>query len=357
MTKEVDRGNQVDAVYLDFSKAFDSVNHSLLLHKLSHYGIVGPLHTWFKSYLTDRYQRVVINGNTSSWAHVTSGVPQGSILGPTLFIMFINDIVSHVKYANISLYADDSKIFHSISSTSDCHQLQSDLCNIVKWCRTWKLNLNIGKCQIISFSTKFRIVEFTYRLGMETVKRVNIVKDLGVFLNSKLNFNVHVNFIVGKAFKMFGFLKRTCKTFTNVTALRLLYLTLVRSQLDYCSQVWSHHQQYLTHKLERVQIKFVKFLCCKSNTPYSSDQYHALCKYFSLPTLTARRKMSDLSFLHKCLNNFYKCTYIISEIPFYFPSRVLRNYDFFRVSSCRLNIRKFSYIPRTCTLFNKTILD
>ena len=104
--------------------------------------------------LRDRKQRVVINGHSSTWANVTSGVPQGSILGPALFNMYINDISTCINFSNISLYADDSKLFHTITFMSKCKQLQSDLNSIVKWCNDWKLNLNLDKCQIISFTNK-----------------------------------------------------------------------------------------------------------------------------------------------------------------------------------------------------------
>ena len=356
LSKEINAGNQVDSIYLDFSKAFDSVSHHLLLHKLTYYGIAGTMHNWFESYLSGRCQRVVINGHSSPWGHVRSGVPQGSILGPSLFVMYINDLVKQIRHSRMSLYADDSKLFHTIKSKGSCRQLQCDLNNVVKWCNVWKLKLNLDKCLVISFTNKRSLTLHEYRIDNVGIKRVHCVKDLGVLLTSNLNFNLHVNNVVCKSYKMLGFLKRTCKSFSNVIALKLLYFSLVRSQLDYCSQVWAPHQSYLARKLERVQVKFIKFLCFKCNTPYNSSQYESLCKHFSMPTLAARRQISDLCFLHKCLNNTYNCSYVISESPFHCPSRNLRHHELFRFSNLRLNIRKFSYLPRTCTLFNKLSL-
>jgi hypothetical protein len=154
LSKEINAGNQVDSLYLDFSKAFDSVSHHLLLHKLTYYGIAGTLHNWFESYLNGRCQRVVINGHFSPWGHVKSGVPQGSILGPSLFVMYINDLVKQTRHSRMSLYADDSKLFHTIKSEGSCRQLQCDLNNVVKWCNVWKLKLNLDKCHVISFTNK-----------------------------------------------------------------------------------------------------------------------------------------------------------------------------------------------------------
>ena len=110
-------------------------------------------------------------------------------------------------------------------------------------------------------------------------------------------------------------------------------------------------------KIERVQMKFVKFLCIKSNIQYSSTQYANLCKEFSLPILTVRRQQADLCFLHKCLNNVYRCSHIIAELPFHVPSRRLRSHPYFRTTSCRVNMRKFSFIPRVCNLFNQIVQE
>ena len=353
---EISGGRQVDSIYLDFKKAFDSVSHPLLLYKLRFYGITGPLYNWFESYLTARKQRVVINGQASRWCSVTSGVPQGSILGPALFIMYINDIVNCINHSCISLYADDSKIFHPIKSASSCKQLQSDLNCIITWCKIWKLNLNLDKCQIISFTNKKSSIKLVYRIGRVPIKRVSAVRDLGIYLTSNLSFNTHINLIVNQAFKMLGFLKRTCKPFSNINALKLLCVSYVRSQLDYCSQIWSPHQNYLIIKLERVQKRFIKFLCVRAGIGYISSQYANICKHFGIQTLKHRRDISDLCFLHKCLNNIYNCSYIVSVIPFHAPSRHFRAFQYFRCPNSRINIRQYSFIPRACSLLNNIFM-
>ena len=352
ITAQIDSGNQVDSIYLDFSKAFDSVSHSLLIYKLQYYGICGKLKSWFHSYLSNRLQRVVIGGHQSSWGAVSSGVPQGSLLGPVLFIMYINDMSNCILTSNISLYADDSKVFNKILRVNDCNCLQADLDRCALWCHDWKLKINLGKCDVITFSNKKNVVVHKYYLNGDIINRVNVIKDLGVTLTHNLNFNTHINNIVAKAFKMLGFLKRTCNHIDDVAVLKSLYVSLVRSNLEYCSQVWSPSQKYLIAKVERVQYKFLKYLCFKCNVPYRSSEYASMCKYFNLPSLEARRSVLDLCFLHKCLNATYCNAFIVSEIPFYYPVRFTRSQDYFRPSICRINLRKFSYLPRTYNLFN-----
>ncbi len=135
-------------LYLDFSKAFDSVDHDILLYKLEKHGINGVLLRWFESYLNDRWQRVVIEGAASTWSPVTSGVPQGSILGPLLFIIFINDLPDNVSYStNSALYADDSKLYREVTSISDCQSLQDDLTELEKWSIDSRMKFNTEKMQ------------------------------------------------------------------------------------------------------------------------------------------------------------------------------------------------------------------
>ena len=142
--------SQVDAFYLDMAKAFDKLNHSFLLKKLESLGIGERLVNWFKSYLSQRKNRVSILGHLSNEFQPSSGVPQGSILGPFLFLIYINDLTSEVKFCKIEMFADDAKIMKKITSQQDCHDLQSDISRVVVWCNTWHLPLNMSKCSMMT---------------------------------------------------------------------------------------------------------------------------------------------------------------------------------------------------------------
>ena len=145
-TKLMDDNERVDIIYLDFKKAFDSVSHKALLYKLSMYGLSGPVLLWIEAFLTDRRQRVFIGDSYSEWCKVESGVPQGSVLGPLLFLLYINDLPKVVKHSSIKLFADDTKIYRKSTSLDDRELLQEDLNEISKWCNTWHLSLNLEKC-------------------------------------------------------------------------------------------------------------------------------------------------------------------------------------------------------------------
>ena len=149
-TDALDNNLQVDTVYLDFRKAFNSVPHKRLIKKLEGYGINGSLLTWLKNFLNQRQQRVVINGNTSKWSEVLSGISQGSILGPVLFILYINDLPGVVGSV-CKLFADDCKLYKNNKSEADQRELQEDINRLCQWSKDWLLGFNIKKCKVVSF--------------------------------------------------------------------------------------------------------------------------------------------------------------------------------------------------------------
>ena len=186
---------QTDIIYLDFAKAFDKVNHSLLLDKISGFGIDGNLLKWFGNYLSDRRQQVTIPGSTSGVLPVLSGVPQGSILGPLLFLMFINDLPDSVMEnsdAKMVLFADDSKIYKTIRTTSDCMDLQTSIDRTSIWSCENKMLLNSKKCTIVSVNRKTQPTTFSYSLGGIPLEKTNCEKDLGVLIKSDLKWDAHV---------------------------------------------------------------------------------------------------------------------------------------------------------------------
>ena len=161
-----------------------------------------------------------------------SGVPQGSQSGPLLFIMYINDLTNYVDSCEISLYPDDFKLFRDISSVTDCQLVQKDLHNAYLWCETWHLKFNADNCCIMTFPNKKKGLSFDYIIISQSLPRVTAVKDLGVTLTVNLNFKDNNSHNFSKAFKICGFIKRICTTFTDVQALRSLYIFLVRNQSE-----------------------------------------------------------------------------------------------------------------------------
>ena len=204
---------------------------------------------------------MVLNGVESTWISVTSGVPQGSILGPLLFIMYIDDICDECKNSEPLLFADDGKFYRAINSLIDCVNLQLDLDRIYQWTLKWKLDLNLSKCNFICFSNKRKnTISYCYKFGNHVIENVDVVKDLGIYFTSIFSFKHHIEFIVSKASRMLGFVYRTTKEFKDNTVLLTLYKSLVRSRLEYCSSIWSPSQQYLIDKVERVQSRLVRWL-------------------------------------------------------------------------------------------------
>ena len=206
-------GLQTDTVYTDFSAAFQSVSHPLLIYKLKYsYHVSGKLLNWFTSYLSDREQRVVVNGKSSQWRDVTSGVPEGSLLAPLLFALFINDLPMAVKSSQCIMYADDVKLYRRVRTTSDCEQLQSDLDNLSRWSADWRLRLNPSKCRAFTSSLKTFPVQHAYSIDGSVLERVSEVRDLGVIIDTKLTFSSHINQTISKANRALGVLIRSFQT-------------------------------------------------------------------------------------------------------------------------------------------------
>ena len=254
-----------DVVYFDFSKAFDSVNHDLILDKLKNsYSIDGRLLKFLKNYLCEREQSVVLDGVKSSSKPVLSGVPQGSILGPLLFVLFINDL--HEGISTDTLYADDTKIWRSIKNEADTAQLQRDVNILNFWSLNNKMKFHPDKCKVVTIKhkpsplTMLPFVAYHYHLGENLLSYADSETDLGVHVNKNFNFNEQCEIILTKANKKFGILKRTCHFVTCRNRRRVLYLALVRSQFEHCLPVWRPGSITMMNKFESFQKKCLKWI-------------------------------------------------------------------------------------------------
>ena len=236
LTLNLNNKMQTDVILLDFCKAFDKVPHHLLLHKLDHYGIRGSTFKWISSFLSGRSQRVVCNGYTSAPVNVTSGVPQGTVLGPLLFLVYINDLPDTISSC-CSLFADDCLLYRQIKNKNDQEILQHDLHNLEQWAKKWMMIFNVDKCQVLQTSLR-NIFAFPYTLYNHFLENVNEAKYLGIVIDSKLNFNKHIDSVCKKANSALAFLKRnlsSCKCEMKSDA----YLMYVRPILEYAACSWA----------------------------------------------------------------------------------------------------------------------
>lgn len=231
-------GKAVDSIYIDFTRAFDLVNLNLLLKKLEAFGVFGNLLSWLESFLKGRIQMVKIKNFISDIIDVLSGVGQGTHMGPLLFLIFINDIVKCIKYCEISLFADDTKIFKSIESSTDAMKLQLDINSFENWCNFNGLQCNIKKCFMIRFGKSQQPI-YDYFLGGNLLERVDHIRDLGVILDSKLSYKFHIEYLNINVRKKIYFIKRFSFKFKSISTFRSIYFAYIYSKLMYASTIWS----------------------------------------------------------------------------------------------------------------------
>ena len=309
----LNEGHRTDVVYFDFSKAFDSVNHDLLLQKLKlRYKIDGRLLKFIGNYLSGREQCVVIGNSKSSIKPVLSGVPQGSILGPILFVLFINDLPEGLSSGtNLALYADDTKIWRTIHTELDHEILQNDISYLNSWATLNKMRFHPQKCKVVSVAHSppplmgiLPNIQYIYCLGDNPLDYVDNEKDLGVEINTKLNFNDQCNKILSKANQRFGMTKRTCYFVNDIRRKRALYLSLIRSQFEHCSPIWRPCGKTMLNKLESLQKSCIKWILSEDFIKYNSyNTYVHKCRQVNLLPLAKRFELNDLILFHKIIYN------------------------------------------------------
>ena len=296
----LDRGELVGTVLIDLSKAFDSIDHTLLCRKLDAYGVRGPEQLWFRNYLANRRQRVVLNGVSSDWADVTRGVPQGSIFGPLLFSLFVNDLPNVVQHCSINLYADDTTIYNSADNPDTISTtIVNDLERIATWIDHNSMKLNICKTQLMvlsrpgqkSLGDKIRV---TLR-GKEITKNTS-VKYLGVMVDQDLKWNLHVAKAQQKCWACLGTIRRACSYLP--TATRKKYHALVLPHLDYCSVVWHPCGATLSTQIERIQKYSMRLIFHQPPRTRSEP----LRQRLGWTSLHQRRHHALLKQVHRCIN-------------------------------------------------------
>ena len=287
---------QTEVVYLDFAKAFDSVSHPKLLHKLECYGITGLTLKWIGDFLTNRTQAVKVGSSISSYTSVSSGVPQGSVLGPILFLVFINDICNILDSDVVAkLFADDVKLFINISDESSGRKIQTSLDNISIWCKSWQLHLSPTKCAVLSLGPKKFEIDFS--INGIIIPRATFVTDLGISIDPKLSFHDHINKMCAKASQRSALILK-CFTSREPKLLIKAFCTFVRPLLEYASVVWSPYLLCMIDKIESVQRHFTKRLRGLYNIPYTNR-----LAILGIDSLELRRLKADLCMYFRILKN------------------------------------------------------
>ncbi len=300
MLKQRDQGKQLDVIILDYSKAFDTVPHRRLLHKLEHYGIKGCLSKWIEAFLVGRTQSVVVDGARSNEEPVLSGVPQGTVLGPLMFLLYINDMPSQVHAGTrCRLFADDSLVYRVIDSIDDQVLLQEDLRNLEKWASDWGMVFNPSKCYMMAISKGHNLRPYIYELCGVVLKPVEQEKYLGVVINHSLSWSTHVSQITARANQKLGFIKRNLRGSPQELK-RLAYIAIVRSSMEYACTVWDPLYTRDRDSLERIQRRAARWI---ANTRDRRISVTALLETLKLEPLEDRRRISRLTFMYKILNS------------------------------------------------------
>lgn len=342
ITREIDSGNDLDIIYLDFAKAFDKVPHQRLIMKLRNIGMRGRLLDWITAWLSGRQQRVGIRGAYSGWRSVVSGVPQGSVLAPVLFLIFINDIDDGL-ISHILKFADDTKIFSTVQNASDHQKLQNDLTSLVTWSKKWQMEFNIGKCKVLHVGKSNK--HFQYEMNAQILESTKEERDLGVMIADNLKSSCNCQAAYSKANQVLGMIRRFI-SYKSPEILLPLYKTLVRPLVEYCTPAWSPHYNKDKCLLEKIQHRFTRMIPGFAKLSYSTrlDKLH-------LWSLEERRNRADLIELFKIQKGLSG----ISVHDMFEPDTTGRTRGHslkLRKHYCRLDLRKHFFSERVISKWN-----
>ena len=382
-TKELNTGeSQVDVIVLDFSKAFDKVPHQRLLQKIKSYGITNKNMRWIEKFLTDRQHRVVVNGTSSDTRKVTSGVPQGTVLGPLLFLLYINDIQKDLS-SQMRLFADDSAIYRRIDKAEDAHELQQDLFKLQEWSSKWQMSFNVGKCKTLRITRKGKNkVNHTYLMSdpsstSDTTTAPDIIhqqacnilittrpngkytaletidsdKYLGVTLDHRLTFNEHIDSITKKATSVLNICRRNLHMCSKPTK-ELAYKAIVRPLLEYASPAWNPHTLRNINKLEQVQRRAARFTLNYYQYGSSAGLTDKIQQELKWPTLQHRRAQNDLITFYKIRNNHIKM-----PLPSSVQPSPLHPHKYLHIQGLHSSAYINSFYPRTIRIWNHLPLN
>ena len=307
-TKMIEDGVCFDAIYTDFSKAFDSVPHARLFVKMEALGIRGDILKWVKSFLSGRTQCVNVDGAFSSWKKVISGIPQGSVIGPILFVIFINDMPEQVIHNFCKLFADDCKLFGPVNASGE-NLVQSDLAKLEQWSKIWQLPFNAKKCKVMHFG--HNNPKRKYVLNGQELEATRAEKDLGVMVDDNLKFHIHTASAAKKANQMLGVIKRTYVT-RDADTITTLYKSMVRPHLEYGNAIWGPCYVGDLKSVEGVQRRATKMV-----SEIRELSYEDRLRTLKLPSMEYRRKRGDMIQCFKVMNGLVriKAEELFTPIP------------------------------------------
>ena len=339
---------QTDVILLDFSKAFDKVSHQHLSAKLHYYGIRGSTLHWINAFLDNHTQATSVNGQHSSWVDVTSGVPQGSVLGPALFLLYINDIQDNIK-SNIRLFADVSIVYREITNPDDHIILQQDLQALAEWSRTWLMEFNIKKCAILSITRKKQPSKHPYTIFGELLGRVNQHDYLGVTISHDLSWNSHCQQVISKSNRTLGLLRRTLAP-CNRDVKTKAYESLVRPRLvEYAAEVWHPHSTTIVDRLEQVQRAAARFVYADYRRTTSVTH---LLNEIGWDSLHIRRLTAQSAMFFKIHHQLVN----ISLPPSFQPATYLSRHDHlykYIIPITTIDSYKYSFYPCCIRIWNQ----
>ena len=346
LARGLDNQQQLDLLILDFSKAFDLVGHQRLIKKLQYYGIRDTTLQWISAWLVGRTQKVVVDGASSSASPVKSGVPQGTVLGPLLFILYINDINANTT-SSIRLFADDALLYRIIRTEQDAEELQKDLSQLCRWADVWQMDFNATKCHLLSVTRKKVPIRAVYSIRGVQLQQVEHHPYLGVELAADLSWGHNVDNVVPKAQRTLNLLRRNlwgCSQQTKDVA----YKTLVRPVLEYAGAAWDPFQGNHIAGLEKIQRRAARFVTGRHSREDSVTQMMSELHWRSLQE---RRLTSRLCMMFKTVNGYAACTlpYDATSVP---PTTRTSHQQQYSVPPSRGNTYKFSYFPRTLRVWN-----
>ena len=295
----LDQGANVDVIYLDFAKAFDKLDFNIALAKLKSLDIDGKVGRWLHSFLTDRSQTVIVNGTKSEPSPVVSGVPQGSVIGPLLFLVLIGDIDKDISHSFLSSFADDTRIGKGIYTTEEASMLQQDLQGVFEWAETNNMLFNSKKFELLRYGNNTELKNATnYKSNTGTqIQEKNTTRDLGVIMSSTADFKTHIKTLAETVRDLSSWILRSFKS-RSKTVLLQLWKSLVIPRLDYCSQLWNPHHVYLINQLEELQKSFIRNINGFRNKPYQEA-----LEELGLYSLQRRRERYQIIYLWSIIEN------------------------------------------------------